>query len=473
MYLSKNDDVLRNSTYFEREVSELLDSDSPKRKMPADFDMNMPFPSRMREREPLAECLTFENTNSLNAQTAKDELSFYTSLGNFRQQPREYPPMNSTMMNLPDKENLGGARAVSNESFNFMKPSYASIPGYSALQSNVLKERPIPKIQSMMGSGGSLLPLSDSFLSMTLDKKWNAFANGADATLAPPNMMRPNYQYNPKSTISRNKGCLTWDGYLPPKGDESQEEYSKKVFLGGVPWDTTEEELMKSFSRFGEFKVEWPTSFNSKRNTPKSFLYLIFENRASIFKLLLECTREQHGGSVTYNHQIQSNRVLFKPIQVIPWIVADSLAMYKQQTKLDNRLTVFVGALHGRLYAQALGQIFEELFGDVVYVQIDTDRYKYPIGSGRVTFGNRESYRKAIEENFVTIVAPKFTKKIQIEPYIEEEPCGKCNMPSAPNFCKSGICMEYFCDPCWQWHHSLEGLRSHQPVKRNRKIERY
>lgn len=470
MFLFKNDDVLKNSTYFEREVSELLDSDSPKRKIPADFDMNMPFPPRMREREPLSECLTFENTqnNSLNTQYTKDEISFYSNLGirNFLQQPRGCPPMNSTMMNMPDKENQGAARAVSNENFNFKKPSYPNLPGFSAAQSNILKERNVNPMQSM-------IPLSDSFLSMTLDKKWNAFADGADAVLEPPSMMRPNYQYNPKSTISRNKGCLTWDGYLPPKGDESQEEYSKKVFLGGVPWDTTEEELMKSFSRFGEFKVEWPTSFNSKRNTPKSFLYLIFENRASIFKLLLECTREQHGGSVTYNHQIQSNRVLFKPIQVIPWIISDSLAMYKQTTKLDNRLTVFVGALHGRLYATALGQIFEELFGDVVYVQIDTDRYKYPIGSGRVTFGNRESYRKAIEENFVTIVAPKFTKKIQIEPYIEEEPCGKCNMPSAPNFCKSGICMEYFCDNCWQWHHSLEGLRSHQPVKRNRKIERY
>lgn len=282
-----------------------------------------------------------------------------------------------------------------------------------------------------------------------------------------------NYQYNPKSTVTRVRGCLAWDGYLPPRADGTPFEYSKKVFLGGVPWDISEQQLELIFSRYGDFKVEWPNNFNSKRNTTKSFLYLIFESLTSITGLLADCSKEQHGGSVTYNYGLVGDNISSKPFQVIPWIVSDNTAIYRQQSRLDNKLTVFVGALHGRLYAQALGRIFEELFHDVAYVQIDTDRYKYPIGSGRVTFSSIDSYRKAVEENFLTIIAPKFSKRIQIEPYIEDEPCGKCKVISAPNFCKSRLCFDYFCDNCWGWHHSIEGLKNHVPVKRNRKIERY
>lgn len=48
-------------------------------------------------------------------------------------------------------------------------------------------------------------------------------------------------------------------------------------------------------------------------------------------------------------------------------------------TECINR-TVFVGALHGMMTAFALARICQELFGDVEYAAIDTDRNKYPIG---------------------------------------------------------------------------------------------
>ena len=55
-----------------------------------------------------------------------------------------------------------------------------------------------------------------------------------------------------------------------------------------------------------------------------------------------------------------------------------------------------------------------DLFGGVVYAGIDTDRYKYPIGSGRVTFGNQKSFMKAVKAGFVEIKTGKFTKKVSI-----------------------------------------------------------
>ena len=41
--------------------------------------------------------------------------------------------------------------------------------------------------------------------------------------------------------------------------------------------------------------------------------------------------------------------------------------------------------------------IFNDLFGGVVYAGLDTDKHKYPIGSGRVTFNNAKSYMKVRE----------------------------------------------------------------------------
>ena len=54
----------------------------------------------------------------------------------------------------------------------------------------------------------------------------------------------------------------------------------------------------------------------------------------------------------------------------------------------------------------------DDLFGGVVYAGIDTDKYKYPIGSGRVTFGYQQGYMKAVKAGFVEIKTPNFTKKV-------------------------------------------------------------
>ena len=48
------------------------------------------------------------------------------------------------------------------------------------------------------------------------------------------------------------------------------------------------------------------------------------------------------------------------------------------------------------------------------YTGIDTDKFKYPIGSARVTFNNYRSYMKAVSAAFIEIKTPKFTKKVQV-----------------------------------------------------------
>lgn len=99
---------------------------------------------------------------------------------------------------------------------------------------------------------------------------------------------------------------------------------------------------------------------------------------------------------------------------MIPWVLSDSNYVRQPSQRLDSNKTVFVGALHGMMNAEALGSIMNDLFGNVVYSGIDTDKHKYPIGSGRVTFSSKKSYMKAVQAAFVEIKTPKFTKKVFI-----------------------------------------------------------
>ena len=67
-------------------------------------------------------------------------------------------------------------------------------------------------------------------------------------------------------------------------------------------------------------------------------------------------------------------------MQVIPWIISDSNFVLSASHRLELDKTVFVGALHGMLTAEDLALVLDNLFGNVVYSGIDTDKYKYPIG---------------------------------------------------------------------------------------------
>ena len=48
-------------------------------------------------------------------------------------------------------------------------------------------------------------------------------------------------------------------------------------------------------------------------------------------------------------------------------MIADSNYVRCPSQRLDSRMTVFVGALHGMLTAEALARIMTDLFGGVVY----------------------------------------------------------------------------------------------------------
>lgn len=255
-------------------------------------------------------------------------------------------------------------------------------------------------------------------------------------------------------TISPNNS-LIWLGRLPPKIYSTESAYSRKVFLGGLPWDADQYSLLAMLQQFGQVKLEVPgkdakhprmPNKIQERNTP-GYLYIIFDQEASVKGLLESCHKtSKNGGEHFYTNVIISNNnnngnhsyrhnhhgrldlpgmMRTKEVEVIPWNQDDTSYVPRGDlanlpSKIDSKCTIFVGGLHGMLTARGLAQVMTETFGEVIHAGLDTDKYKYPIGSGRVTFRRREDYVKAIKARFVNIKAntsvndpsPKFEKTV-------------------------------------------------------------
>ena len=299
-----------------------------------------------------------------------------------------------------------------------------------------------------------------------------------------------------RCSAQNSEATCSWKGILPAKTYKSPVVYSTKVFVGGLPWDITEEDIIKEFGVFGPCRVEWThkEKFNSnvnktqhqfhkypfnnqntvenpvKQRSSPAFVYVIYENEFSVRGLVNNCIEDYANGRdrVEFFFKISTRRVRNKEVQIIPWILADNNYALCTPKDLDPKKTVFVGNLHGRIGARDLAHIMNELFGGVVYAGIDIDKLKYPIGSGRVTFASQQNFMLAIRASFVDIKTSKFSKRVQIDPYLEDVECCMCNEDKGIYFCRDFKCFNYYCAMCWSGQHAFDISREHKPLMRRR-----
>ena len=127
-------------------------------------------------------------------------------------------------------------------------------------------------------------------------------------------------------------------------------------------------------------RVEWPG--RDYTSPPKGYLYLVFHDEEDVRNLLAKCSQDFNTRD-SYYYKIASRRsrskdkvgppvlltsdqiiiiFYFQEIQIIPWVLSDSNYVRCNSPRLDPQKTVFVGALHGMMTAQALAVVFNDLF---------------------------------------------------------------------------------------------------------------
>jgi len=127
-----------------------------------------------------------------------------------------------------------------------------------------------------------------------------------------------------------------------PMDMNKEERFSRKVFVGGLPPDIDEEEIIAHFQRFGPLIVDWPHKQESKSYfPPKGYAFLIFTYERSVQELIDECVIDD---SKLYMC-VSSPSMKDKAVQIRPWLLADSDFVMDGSQPLDPRKTIFVGGV--------------------------------------------------------------------------------------------------------------------------------
>ncbi|VDK63551.1 unnamed protein product [Onchocerca ochengi] len=405
------------------------------------------------------------------------------------------------------------------------RPSITSIPSYPSFQRSTHSVSPLmpsPCISAETRSPKSLLDgsiinsssssassLQHHFYGSALklgDKSENNSGNDctvlmpreqlyqAYSSLSPTSLISSSAktETSDRRNLSRNPGVpSTPEAYFIM--DESLEIFARKVFVGGLPIDVTEDEITSTFSQFGPVLVDWPRRSDNgvKERSTGMFIYcsifrgnflarymtgyvfLVFEDERSVQLLVSRCHKEDE----KYYLFVSSPTMRDKPVQVRPWRLDDMEFMFREDMPLNPRRTIFIGGVPRPTKARELAGVLDHLYGSVCYVGIDIDpELKYPKGAARVTFTTEQSFVAAISGRFVYIPHADMSKRVEIKPYVmDEQMCDECEGVLcagryAPYFCGDMTCLQYYCELCWDCYHygeySDEKKASHKPLVR-------
>lgn len=133
--------------------------------------------------------------------------------------------------------------------------------------------------------------------------------------------------------------------------DFHEERFSRKVFVGGLPPDIDEDEIVTHFRRYGNLIVDWPHKAESKSYfPPKGYAFLIFQEERSVQDLIETCVMDDGKLYMV----VSSPSMKDKPVQIRPWCLNDSDFVMDGSQPLDPRKTIFVGGVPRPLKASKI-----------------------------------------------------------------------------------------------------------------------
>ena len=117
--------------------------------------------------------------------------------------------------------------------------------------------------------------------------------------------------------------------------------------------------------------------------------------------------------------------------------------------------------------------IFNLRYGNICYAGIHCDsEFKYPRGSGRVTFSSQVSFTSAVYCRFLKVTYGDVEKRLEVKPYLlDDQVCDECHGLHCsgcytPYFCGSVHCLRYYCEHCWAAVHSAPSTQHHHCFKK-------
>jgi len=165
-------------------------------------------------------------------------------------------------------------------------------------------------------------------------------------------------------------------------GDSSNEK--GKMFIGGLSWETTHDNLLRHFTRYGEV-VDCVVMKNPETGRSRGFGFITFQDPSNV-DLVLQNTP----------HILDSRTIDPKPCN-------PRAGMVRTTRRNLNGYKVFLGGLPSNLTETDLRNFFSQ-YGKVTEVVIMYDQEKKKSrGFGFLTFESEESVDRCCSEHFVNI----------------------------------------------------------------------
>lgn len=184
------------------------------------------------------------------------------------------------------------------------------------------------------------------------------------------------------SFVGQNGGVVR-----PPaparKHTKHEDEEAGKLFVGGLSWETSQDSLLRYFSRFGEV-IDCVVMKNAETGRSRGFGFVTFSDPNNMDKVIQSCP-----------HVLDGRTIDPKP--------CNPRSMQQKPKRNTNWPKVFLGGLPSSITETDLRAFFGR-YGEVVEVVIMYDQEKKKArGFGFLSFLTDDAVDRAVVDHYVTI----------------------------------------------------------------------